>query len=229
MESRKSLNNLRDCVKKAFEEGSERGYEFNKMRFAIIVELKRLGFTSSEVKDKLLEWNQRCKKVLLLNEQKRQLFDFADWTDKRDCKIGCRALEDFCIGQDKCSFLRNKLYVNRKVVEILPFDFEEARRFLEEQHKAEGYLMALVLKNLRRYQIEKGTGEIIFIGYRAIATLIREHDGHIIDPMTVCRRMHDLVSEGMIEIVSKGSNGTFNKPANGYKFLSWKQTHNNPK
>jgi hypothetical protein len=220
---KKDLNNLRDCVKKSLENGSERGYEFKKMRFAIIAELKRLGFTSSEIKDKLMEWNQVCEKPLPPGEQKRQLLDYVDWTDKlSECKIGCKGLEDYCIGQDKCLFHKNKTYLNRKEVEILPLDLAEAKRFLETRYKADGYLLSLILAVLRRYQIEKATGEVMFIGYRAIASLIRDQYGHLIEPMTIVRGVQDLVSEGMLEIVSKGERGSFGgKPANGYRFLRW--------
>jgi len=220
---KKDLNNLRDCVKEALEKGSQRGYEFKKMRFAIIAELKRLGFSSSEIKDRLLEWNQRCEKALPISEQKRQLLDYVDWADKlKECKIGCKGLEDFCIGEDKCSFHKNRTYLNRKQVETLPFNQADAIRFLETRYKAEGYLLGLIIRVLRRYQIEKATGEVMFIGYRAIASLIRDQYGHMIEPMAILRAIQDLVSEGMLEIVSKGERGSFGgKPANGYRFLGW--------
>ena len=230
MEDKKNLGNLMDCVKKAFNVGSERGYEFKKMRHAIIADLKRLGYHSSEIKDKLLEWNERCEKVLPPNEQRRQLFDYVDWTDKQnDCKVGCRALEDFCIGQDKCLFYKQKMHLGRKAVETSPFDFNEARHYLEERFKADGYALGLILNAIRRYQIQQGTGEIIYIGVRKISTLIRDHDKHTIDPMTVFRRVQDLISEGMLEIVSKGEAGTFNRKANCYTFLPWRLPSNHPK
>jgi hypothetical protein len=227
MENKKNLSNLRDCVREALEKGSQRGYEFKTMRFAIIAELKRLGYLSSDVKDKLLEWNQKCEKVLLPNEQKRQLLDYVDWADKRDCKIGCKGLEDFCIGQNKCSFYKKKINFNRKEVETPPFDFDEARHFLETRYKADGYLLTLILNVLRRYQLEKGTGEVMFIGYRTVASLIRDQYGHIVEPMTIFRRIQDLISEGMLEVVSKGEKGNFGKPANGYRFLRWQSPQNN--
>ena len=229
---KKSIENMRDCVKLAFKKGSQRGYEFRKMRHAIIVELKRLGFASPEVKDKLLEWNKHCEKALPPGEQKRQLFNYVNWVDRHQCWLGCKGLEDFCVGQDKCAFYKKKVYINRKQVEQPPFDFNEARHFLEQRYKGDGYLMSLILNCLRRVQIEKATGETIFIGYRGISNIIRDHYGHTIDPMTVFRRIQDLISEEMVEIVVKGEKGIFGKPANGYRFLSWeatkKQTYNNP-
>ena len=42
------------------------------------------------------------------------------------------------------------------------------------------------------------------------------------DTMDIYRKVQDLVSEGMLEIVYKGEKGTFGgKKANGYKFLKW--------
>ncbi len=141
MKKKKDLNNLRDCVREAIKKGSQRGYEFKKMRFAIIAEFKQLGYTSSEVKNALIEWNKKCEKVLPYGEQKRQLLDYVDWADKHDCKIGCRGLEDFCVGQDKCSFNTKRTHFNRQAVEVLPFDLNEVRRFLEIRYRAEGYVI----------------------------------------------------------------------------------------
>ena len=89
-----------------------------------------------------------------------------------------------------------------------------------------GYLMFFILKCLRRVQLEKATGETIFIGYRSISKFIRDHDGHTIEPMSIFRRVQDLVSEGMLEIIVKGERGNFGRPANGYRFLQWKAPNN---
>lgn len=233
MTGKKDLNNLRDCVRLALKNGSQRGSEFKTMRHAIIVELKRIGYTNSEVKDILLDWNQRCEKILPPNEQKRQLLDYVDWVAKLESRnqklrVGCRALEDYCIGEESCLFSKKKLYLNKKATEVAPFDFNEAREFLETRYKgAEGYVMFLILKNLRRYQLEKGIGEVIYIGYKTISNLIREHDGHILDTMTVHRRINDLISEEMLEIIVKGKKGSFSNEANGYRILEWKQSNSN--
>ncbi len=227
---RKSLDNLRDCVKLAFNKGSNRGYEFKKMRHSIIVELKGLDYSSSEIKDKLQEWNGRCEKPLPPMEQKRQLFDYIDWVNKQNkCEIGCKSLVDFCIGKDKCDFSKRKLLINRKVTEKLPFDFDEAAIFLESRYRAEGYVMLLILKNLRRHQVSNGTGEVILIGLRSVASMIRGNDGHTVDIMTISRRIQDLVSEGLLEIAIKGKQGSFLQEANGYRFLAWEAPQHHPK
>jgi hypothetical protein len=72
------------------------------------------------------------------------------------------------------------------------------------------------------------TGEVILIDYRRIASLLRDRFGVDVDPMTIYRRVHDLISEGMIEIVVRGKSGMFGRPANGYRFLRWEhpQEHN---
>jgi hypothetical protein len=221
--ARRNLDAIRDCVKIAIEQGAKRGYEFKTMSYAIIAELKRIGYSSSEIKDVLLEWNERCEKPLAPNEQKRQLLDFADWAEKHNCYIGCSGrLEEFCIGQEACVFHKKKSYSNRKATEQLPFDFDEVKKFLEIRYRAEGYLMILILKAIRRIQIERATGEIVIVGLRPIQSVIRDTDGHIVDLMTISRRMQDLVSEGMLEIAIKGKKGILSRQANGYRFLAWK-------
>jgi hypothetical protein len=227
---KKSLDNLHDCVKLAFYKGSDRGYEFKKMRHSIIVDLKRLGYSISAIRDKLQEWNGRCEKPLSPMEQKRQLFDYFDWVNKQEkCGIGCKSLEDFCVGKDKCDFNKRKLLVNRDVTRQLPFDLDEASRFLEKRYRAEGYVMLLILKNLRRHQISNGTGEVILVGLRSIAAMVRDNDGHNIDIMTISRRIQDLVSEGLLEIAIKGKKGSFTQESNGYRFLVWETPQYDPK
>lgn len=219
---RQGLDALRDCVKDAIERGSKRGYEFKTMSYSIIAELKRIGYSSSEIKDVLLEWNARCERPLLPNEQKRQLLDFVDWADKHNCYIGCSGrLEEFCNGQETCVFHKRKSYSNRKTTEQLPFDFDEVKKFLEIRYRAEGYLMILILKAIRRIQIEKATGEIVIVGLRTMQSVIRDTDGHIVDLMTISRRIQDLMSEGMLEVAIKGKKGILSRQANGYRFLAW--------
>jgi len=218
-----ALSNMRDCVLDAYKNGSKRGQEFEVMRHAIIAELLRLGYGISEIKDKLLDWNARCDKSLLPNEQKRQLLDYVDWAVKNNGKTGCKALEGFCIGKKKCEYNNGKEFFNRELTKEMPFDIDEAKKFLEERYKADGNNMMLVLKSLRKHQQQKATGEIIYIGYRGIASLIRDVDGHIVTPMTIYRAMQRLISEGMVEIISRGARGSFRAKANGYRFREWRR------
>jgi len=96
----------------------------------------------------IAEWNQRCEKILPPGEVKRQLFDYVDWTDKQsNCVTGCKSLEDFCIGKDKCMFSIKTLSSKRKTVEVLPFDFAQAERFLNGRYKGDAYLMLSLLQN----------------------------------------------------------------------------------
>jgi len=225
----KSIEKMRDCVKNAFNNGSQRGHEFRKMRHAIIVELFRLGLNPSEIKDALQAWNKRCEKFLSPGEQKRQLFDYVDWCEKHECRLGCKGLEDYCIGEDNCSFHKQKVLIHRGQVEKLPFDINKARDFLIKRYGGDGYAMTHILHCLRYAQTEKETGEVILIGYRRIASLLRDRFGIDVDPMTVYRRVQDLISEGMLEIVVKGQSGTFGRPANGYRFRRWEHPqHQNP-
>lgn len=224
MESKNNLSNLRDCVKKALLKGCERGLEFNKMRHAIILELKRLGYNSSEIKDKLIEWNKKCERPLSLSEQKIQLLGYVDWVDKHQCKIGCRGLEDYCLEKDKCQFYLKTTYQNRQKTQQLPFSLEELDRFLTKRYKADGYSMMLIINALRFYQQEKATGEIILIGYRTLSSIIRDKYGHNLQPMDIFRKIHFLMQERIIEQVVRGKAGNFTRQANGYRFLEWKHT-----
>ena len=225
---KRSIEGMRDCVKRAFNNGSQRGHEFRKMRHAITVELFRLVYNPSEIKDALQAWNKRCEKVLPPGEQKRQLLDYVDWCAKHECHLGCQSLEEYCIGQENCSFHKQKTLIYKKQVEKLPLDLNQARDFLIKRYQGDGYVMSHILHCLRFEQIDKVTGEGILIGYRRIASLLRDRFGVDVDPMTVYRRVQDLISEGMLEVVVKGQSGTFGRPANGYRFLRWDhpQNHN---
>jgi hypothetical protein len=219
---KKSIENMRDCVKEAFFAGSKRGHEFNKMRHAIIVELKRLGYDSSKIKDKLLEWNDRCEKPLGIGEQRRQLIKYVEWVDKHEVKLGCKALEDYCIGKDKCQFNRKLSLLNRSTTKDLPFDIKQLECFLTERFKADGFGMLLVVKALRWFQIEKATGPTILVGYRTLSSIIRDKHGYNLNPMDVFRKMQQLIDEGLVEQVVKGKGGDFTHQSNGYQLRAWR-------
>ncbi len=220
---KKSLENLRDCVKKALSEGCDSGHHFSKMRHAIIVELLYLGYEPSEIKDILSEWNNKCEKPLGVSEERNQLFGYVDWVlSLPDRKMGCKALEDYCIGKENCQFHFRFTAKNRQETKELPFDRQELKAFLDERFKANGYTMMLVVDALRHIQIEKATGQAILVGVRKICSVIRDTYKHQIDPMTVHRKIRLLIDEGVIKLEVKGKSGMFNKQANGYRFLPWK-------
>ncbi len=225
----KSIDNLRDCVKQAFLNGCERGHEFRKMRHAIIVELKRLGYDSSEIKDKLLEWNERCEKPLGISEQKNQLLRYVDWADKRECKIGCKGLEDYCLGKEICQFHERNTRSKMQKMQDLPFDMAVLDKFLSDRFKKDGYVMMLTIKAIRHFQVEKITGETIYVGYRKISSIIRDKFGHTLSPMEILRKMKLLADEGIIEQISKGKSGNFSWQANGYRFKQWEAPKQAPK
>lgn len=221
--SNNRMENIMDCVKKAFFEGCQRGHQFHKMRHAIIVELRRVGFDSSEIKDKILEWNQRCEKPVSLSEQKIQLLAYVDWVFEHEGKTGCRALEDYCLGKDNCQWYLRKYMTNRADAK-LPFNINEVHKFLEERYKAEAYILNLIIDVIHKYQYEKATGKIIYIGYRKICSLIRDAYNHTLMPMEIHRKINILILEGIIQKVEQGKSGNFRNKANGYMFLSWEYT-----
>lgn len=218
------LNKIRDCVRQAFLNGCERGYEFRKMRHAIIIELKRLGYTPSEIKDELLEWNKRCEKPLRISEQRGQLLRYVDWAMSKKCNIGCKALEDYCIGKKNCQFYKKTTYQKRQQTQRLPFNLNELEKFLTKRYKRQWYTMMLIIKALRLFQSQKATGETIYIGYRKISSIIRDKYGHTLTSMDIFRKMKLLIDEGVIEQVFKGKSGDFSWQANGYKLLPWRKT-----
>lgn len=220
--NKKSLENLRDCVKEALNNGCERGHEFHKMRHAIIIEFLRLGYDYSEIKDLVLDWNKRCEKPLSPSEQIIQLLGYVDWVAKHQCKIGCNALRDYCLGKEKCQFYLKTTQYQREVSKELPFDLQELDSFLNKRYKADGYVMMLIIKALRRYQYEEATGEIIIVGLRKIASIIRDKDNRSFEAMDIFRKIKLLIEEGILEQVIKGKKGNFSNLANGYKFLPWK-------
>lgn len=206
------MEGMMDCVKKAFFEGCQRGDEFQKMRHAIIVELKRLGLDSSEIKDKLLEWNDRCERPLGLSEQKSQLFKYVDWVLKlKEPKVGCRGMEScgYCLGRENCNFYKNKYHKQREIITELPFDWMIVKKFVEERFKSHSYALLLVLDVLIWYQQVEIREQVIFIGYRKISSLIRDKYNHNFQPMTVKRYIQTLIDEGIVEVAEKGQSGQF--------------------
>lgn len=219
---KKSLDNLRDCVKEALNHGCERGLEFRKMRHAIIIELLRIGYNYSEIKDHLLSWNERCEKPLGSSDQRSQLLGYVDWVAKKECKTGCNALQDYCLGKEKCQFYLKTTQYKRETVKELPFSLQELDSFLNERYKGDGYTMMLIVRALRWYQHEQTTGEVILIGLRKIASVIRDKYNHSFLPNDILRKIKLLIEEGILEQVIKGKRGNFTNLANGYRFLPWK-------
>lgn len=226
----KSIEHLRDCVKQALSNGCSRGHEFIKMRQAIIVELGRVGYNSAEIKDKLMEWNDRCERPLSAGEARRQLLKYVDWVDKHECKMGCGALEDYCLGKGECQFYLKISHQNREKAKELPFNMSVLEQFLAERFKADWVSMVLVIKAIRHDQVEKAKGDVVCIGVRALRQIIRDKLGHTITEMDIHRKMKLLADEGILKIVSRGKPGSFSWQANCYKFLPWgtpSDTHNN--
>jgi len=227
MPNLKSVENLRDCVKQSFNEGCRDLDEFNAMRHAIIVGLKDLGFDISEVKRLLEEWNKRNDNKLGFKKKERMLFKYADWVFKVDAKIGCKRLNNYCIGQMKCEFYLKTSFKKLEKTQALPFNKDKLEKFLEAKGEKHWYEMMLVVKALRSVQREKETGEVMFVGYRELSEVIRDKFGFYLNPMDILRKIRLLEDEGVVEQVIKGSKGTFTRKANGYRFLPWKDAENN--
>lgn len=220
---KKSLENLRDCVKQAFFNGCEGGDEFRKMRHGIVSELKRTGHTSSDVKDALLDWNERCERPLGVSDQKRQLLAYVDWFNKKGWKIGCKGLKDYCLGEGNCEFYKRVTYQKKQETKDLPFNIQELDKFINERFNGtDAYVMLLTVRALRYVQVEKATGEVIIIGVRGLTSIIRDRNNQMMHHQDIFKRLQLLIDEGVIEKVVKGKPGNFSRQANGYKFRAWR-------
>ena len=195
------------------------------MRYAITVELMRLGHDYSTIKDILIDWNERNERCLGPGDQKRQLLKYVDWVakkqKKRDCKVGCKALSDFCLGKERCQFHQRVTRTNREITAVLPFDVDELEKYLNERYGGEGRTMMQIVRSIIRFQNEKATGEIIFISFRNIRSRVRDYFNVILDLMHISRDINKLEDEGIIKTVRKGKQGSASCLANEYRFLSW--------
>jgi len=221
--TKKSLENLRDCVRQAFENGSKRGEEFHKMRHSITTEFKRLGYSATETKEKLSEWNGRCERPLNSKKVNDQLFKYVDWAFEKDAITGCGALESYCLGERNCQYHLRTTAKNRERTAKAPFNFFELKKYLEDRFKAKGVLLNCVLDALLWHQKEEATGEIIIVGLRKIASLIQVRHTCTLAPEEVRRLILVLCDEGVLEKVVQGKSGQFTQKANGYRFLAWEQ------
>lgn len=216
---KKISDKMRPCVKRAFISGAKDKDHLKKMTFAIIFELNRLGIEKQEIKMALLEWNKKSYQILSEGDAKRQLCDFVDWFFKRECKLGCKALEDYCIFPDGGCAFKPRLYDGEIA---LPFSLPEAMIFLEKEYRPYGYLMGLLLKCLSKIQKEKNAKSIIYVGVRTLQARLIEDDRQNLDPMSLLRALNKLEAAGLIRI-KHGQPGTFGtRYANGYTFLPWK-------
>lgn len=230
----KSLpKHMRPCVKAAFEKGvkadspSDRlnKEHLKKMTFAIIYELDRLEVEKAEIKTFLLDWNTRNYRILSPGDAQRQLCDFVDWYFKRECKLSCKALEDYCLFPNGgCAFKSTPYQGEIK----LPFSLVDAITFLEKEYRPHGYLMGLLLRTLFSIQKEKNVKNILFIGLRTLRARLNNDFRHCLDLMTILRALNKLEEAGLIRI-THGQSGTFGtRHANGYTFISWtrpQETH----
>ncbi|OGS20756.1 MAG: hypothetical protein A2252_05875 [Elusimicrobia bacterium RIFOXYA2_FULL_39_19] len=213
------LNKIRDCVREAIKNGSKRGSEFLKMKHAIIAELKLLHYPAQEIKDELLIWNKKCDKPLGPAEEYRQLIKYVDWAFK-EAKIGCKSLRNYCIGEEDCQFHKRKFHPSTPVPP-LPFDINDLDSFLTIRYGAKGVTMLYIVKALRNIQITKNTGDIIYIGYRGLVSIIRDLYRCRFVPQDIFRHIRLLEDEGVLEKTYKGKAGSFSMKANGYTFLPW--------
>jgi hypothetical protein len=226
---------IRDCVKKYLENGihSQNGFYdliFKKMRFAIIYELNRVGNNSADIKNALLEWNQKNEKPLHLGEARRQLCGFADWFLKHECKLSCeRGLADFCVGINNCKYKKTANRIFRNSFSDIPFNIQSIEEYLKASAPKDVFILMAIINILKQIQSDRKINEI-FIGFRSLASLIQEKYNIHIDAMQICRKIRLLIEYKILTITQKGKAGNYNRQANGYTLLPWPgqdvSTHN---
>jgi len=224
--SHQLLDEMRPCVKDAFENGVHDKDTLKSMRHAIICEMNQLGIDKGEIKMHLLEWNDRNYQPFTQNDAKRQLLGYVDWffgIDKktgmqRICKLSCRGLQAYCIHPNGgCRF-------TRKSNNTLPYLKGDACGWLVRNYPKSGigYSLGLLLSVIIDLWNDKGRPEQLYAGIRTIQTaLIHRHNTQL-DLMTITRRLHDLAGAGFIAIAHDGVRGEFGyKNSNAYELLPW--------
>lgn len=210
--------NMRPCVAEAYQKGAQDRQHFEKMRFAIIYELKRLAIEKPDIKIFLLEWNAKNYQALATSEAQRQLCDFVDWFFKRDCKLSCKALVDYCLfPSGGCGF--KPVPYSGEIQ--LPFSELDVVAFLEREFRPNGYLMGVIVRVLFKIKIEKCAKKEVFVGLRTLQARINDEFRFQSDLMAILRALNELEKLRLIRI-THGKPGTFGKrTANGYAFLPW--------
>jgi hypothetical protein len=223
---------MRPCVARVFEKGARDRNEFEKMRHAIIYELRLLEVDVPQIKLELLDWNMRNTRKLSTGDAQRQLCDYVDWFFKNDCKMSCRYLSDYCgLPEGTCMFSKP---VNVGEI-VLPFDMIEAMNYLVKEYRPHGYAMGLLIRVLFKIQREKNAPKILYVGVREIRARLNSDERLNLDEMSILRLLNRLEEAGILKI-THGKSGTFGKrTANEYTFLPWTRpvsesvatTHNN--
>jgi hypothetical protein len=207
---------MRPCVKDALDNGVEDEQSFSKMRHAIIFELKRIGFEKPAIKRELMEWNKKCRPRLSEGDAKRQLCGYVDWFYKKECKLSCKGLQDYCTRVDTCVFMRTQKNNSYE----LPFSVADARLFLEHNYAPEGHLMGLILQTMIRMKVKKKAQNILFVGLREIRDSLLDKENCNSNEMTISRYLYKLEKIGFFKI-TKGKRGSFSRKSNAYEFNSW--------
>ncbi len=223
---------MRPCLKDALEKGVGldvflREEVLKKMMYSLSCELKRLGFTASEAKDILQEWNDRCKPSIPVGEIKNRLFSFVDWVYKKEAKAGCNSLKDYCIRQSKGHCFFHKATTEKREDEsrnVVPFNQQEVDSYLDKKYPCDSVYLKGIIYALKVQKAQKKTGNIIHFGLRGIASALRDQCNiRSANSMDVTRKIRILKEEGILDIVLKGRSGTVGtRVANGYSFLPWK-------
>ena len=208
-------NEMRPCVQLALQQGARDADHWRKMRHAIIFELNRLGVVRDQIKQELLEWNERNFEVLPLREAQGELCRYADWFLKEERKLTCNALKDYCIDTSgSCPF---KLRTEPKK---LPYTAGDAKQYLISKYKHDGYRMGKILRVLIDLRNEKGKDRL-FVTLRAIQTRLLDEENDPCDCMTISRITYRLEKAGFLSVIRGKPWAVGKGQANEYEYCQW--------
>ncbi|MBU2051379.1 MAG: hypothetical protein KKH61_20720, partial [Gammaproteobacteria bacterium] len=210
----------RACVRWALDhgiEGKPKDREYQKMRHAIIHELKRLGLDRANTKAVMLDWNKRNLLPLSLNDARRQLCAYVDWLFKQtSARLSCKALKDFCISSET-----DCLFAKPDIIEPLGYSLVDAAHFIEKTDARHAHSLIAVLRLMLSLR-EEMKRPVIYVGSRRLCALLFDREGMIFESIEVLRLLRKLSDIGFITIAS-GQAGTFGgRRANEYRVLDWK-------
>lgn len=221
---------MRPCVKKILDTGLREKLPKQlfedlrkKMTYVIIHDLRRINIEPIDIKQMLLSWNDRCIMKLSSGDAKRQLCGFVDWFLKKECKLSCKGLADFCLYPEGTGCAFQKKAELRKV----NYTTGEAQVYLERTFPKYGigYRMGYVLEALHKAREEKGVDRL-YIGLRTLAAILYDIRSWRVETKELSKYLYRLQEEKFLKI-EKGEKGSFVfRHSNAYTFLDWHNPEN---
>lgn len=215
---------MKDCIEKLLDEGcTERLFDWEKLAFRIMMELKRLEQPQEKIRQIVEEWARKSG-VSNVTVQKR-VPEMVDWVLKRGGELGCRGVlvdEDLCIkGGNPHDCKYDRMYQDqlgaRKLAKAYPEEnWKGWRNWLQTGDRKSGPLAAELYDIIRGR--ERFQGARVCVSYRGFCHEIKNRFKNWNPlPMAACRAIRCLEGHGLVKIVSRGKKGIKSGIANGYQ------------